>query len=196
MTWQIVTPQDTQETLDLLWTREHIDRVSDSYERLCWLMDQTNDPEVKAQIQVVIDNNKALYDVSGALLKVAQAFKEQRDLALLDANNWQHRGMSNAQLQLTQILADRAGVSFEDMRRTLEALSETTDLYVSAFAENDVLNSLRQLVETDASLYQLLGQFARDESQFRAAVQQMSRELFEEEMFQSEMDDDEYDDDE
>jgi len=195
MTWQIITPQDTPETLDLLWTREHIDRVSDSYQRLCWLMDQTNDPEVKAQIQIVIDNNKALYDVSGALLQLAQNFKEQRDLALLDANSWQRRGMSNAQLQLTQILADRAGVSFDDMRRTLEALSETTDLYVSLFAENDVLDSLRQLVETDASLYQLLGQFARDESQFRAAVQQMSRELFEEEMFMAEMNDDEYDDD-
>lgn len=191
--WQIVTSDDTPDLMNLLFASEHLDRISDNYTRLNWLISQTDDPVIREQLQACIDNDQVIYKLFEPTLNAAIKLKEQRDEALLDVHTWKTRAVTNAQLQITQILSERTGVGFDDMRRVIEQLTEDdTDLYASPAAENAVLNTLRQLVETNEVFYKLLLTLATDQKALNKAVHQLARELFEEEMFQSELYDDEY----
>lgn len=190
--WQIITPGDP-DLMDMLFSRQHIDLQQDTYTRLTWIMDQTKDPAVREQLQVVMDNSTLVYKLFEPTVDAAFKYKEQRDEALLDVHTWKTKAVTNAQLQITQILSERTGVGFDDMRRVIEQLTEDdTDLYASPAAENAVLDTLRQLVETNEVFYKLLLTLATDQKALNKAVHQLARELFEEEMFQSELYDDEY----
>lgn len=149
MTWRITIGEADEQTNALLDSDLHHRNQELLYAGLNDLLAMVG-PEpsdIRAGLEVMLEAAASTYQFAEGAQVLAQALREQRDEALLDADYWQKRGTSNATNQIAANIGHEAQIKPESAALLLEMLQGTDGLPVDETTRRRFFDRVRTMTD-------------------------------------------------